>query len=398
MQDNVRSKWFWLARLALLGGLAFGTACSTTSAPDSAAPPPDAPADETPAEDESSAPAERPAACSAIDDELRTKLERNAKKDAFDTVLVWSNAECPPAFLTAGPSKLDEHRLFRIGSITKTYVSVLALGLAAEGRLSLDDRVDRWLPDIPAAVAGVTVRQLLQHTSGLFNYTDSAALRSQRAVAPKAKYTPRELVDFAVAEPAYFAPGEGWHYTNTGYIVLGMVLEAASGMRVGEVLRERVLAPNELDETFFDGEEAVVGELATGRDAKGRNVTSKYDPSWAWTAGALVASPKDTARFVELLGQGKLLPAKQQAELTATTQSTGQGGLGYGLGVFVADKELTGAGEEGVGHGGDINGYHTWAWHFPKQKLTLFAGVNSDKGNGNAGIATALTTLFPADK
>jgi CubicO group peptidase (beta-lactamase class C family) len=175
----------------------------------------------------------------------------------------------------------------------------------------------------------------LAHSSGLFNYTDDLAFEK---TAPSTVYTPRQLVDVSLRNPVYFAPGSSWHYSNTNFILLGMVAEAAGKAKLGAL---------------------------------------------AWAAGAIVATPGDVALWIEKVGSGAFYDAAMQKELL-TTVHTDSPSVDYGLGIMVFDAAITagagaGAGAGvGIGHGGDIPGYHTQAFHFPDKRTTIVAIVDSD--------------------
>jgi D-alanyl-D-alanine carboxypeptidase len=311
----------------------------------------------------------------------------------YDAVLEMTTSDCGATFHATGPSGLDAHRLFRIGSMTKTYVAVVALGLAGEGKIALDGRLDAYLPDAPSAVGSITIRQLLQHTSGIFNYTDTEAFWTAYGENPMRRWAPSELVALALAQPPYSAPGAEWHYSNTNFVLLGMMLERVGGAPIATLIRERILVPNGLAETFLDGAEPVVGQLAPGFDEHGQNIGATYDPSLAWAAGAMVASPPDASRFVELVGQGALLPPAMQAEMTTGGVDTPEHGLQYGLGVFLLGPELSAGQGPAIGHGGDIMGFHSGGFYFPEKKMTLFGVVDSDRGTGNDVLAGAIEAL-----
>jgi D-alanyl-D-alanine carboxypeptidase len=318
---------------------------------------------------------------------------------SYDVVMETITPDCGETFHTAGPSHLGADRLVRIGSMTKTFVSVVTLQLAAEAKINLDARLDTYLPNTNAAFAPATIRQLLQHTSGIASYTDQQAFWDQFKADPKKSLTPEELLAFAAAGTPTGAPGAGWAYSNTNYILLGQVVEAVAQHPIASEIRTRILTPNQLTQIFFDGEEPLTGELAPGLDENGKDIGTSYSLSWAWSAGAIVATPHDLARFIELLGTGKLLSAEMQTQLTTGVAIPNAQGLTYGLGVFLADGSITGGMGNGIGHGGDIMGYHSWGMYFPDKQTTIAGTVDSDKGNGNdilvAGI-TALTAPPPA--
>ena len=145
--------------------------------------------------------------------------------------------------------------------------------------------------------------------------------------------------------------------------------------------------------TFFAGEEPVVGTLAKGRDTAGTDVTNYADPSYAWAAGAMVATPGDVALWIEQLGAGSFYDAATQALVTTPAAMSSQNGGSYGLGIEMLDASITGIGPA-FGHGGDIAGYHTQAFYFPEKKTTIVAIVDSDADNPNNVSLVALSVLF----
>src|SRR4051794_4989930 len=143
---------------------------------------------------------------------------------------------------------------FRVGSVTKTFVATVVLQLAGEGKLSLDDSVEHWLPGEVPNGAAITVRQLLTMTSGIFDYLndgDDAVLRRELA-NPNVRWTAPQLVAIATAHPPRFAPGTSWSYSNTGYIVLGQIAEKAAGVSISDSLRDRIFTPAGLRATSFE--------------------------------------------------------------------------------------------------------------------------------------------------
>ena len=148
---------------------------------------------------------------------------------------------------------------FRAASITKSFVATVVLELAAEGKLSLDDNIEHWLPSLVPNGATITLRELLNHTSGLFNYSEGAEWVETVLADPKRIWVPKELIALSAAHTPYFTAGTDWHYANTNYVLLGLVIEAATGRSVGDELRDRIFQPLGLGETSFP----------TGVDASG---------------------------------------------------------------------------------------------------------------------------------
>jgi D-alanyl-D-alanine carboxypeptidase len=236
---------------------------------------------------------------------------------------------------------------FRIGSMTKAYISTVVLQLAGERRLSLDDTVERWLPGVLPGGDAITVRHLLNHTSGLYDYIDGE-FYVQLLRDPLRTWRPLELVQRAVAQPPLFAPGTSWSYSNTNYILLGLIVAAVDKApaplqtaRPALEIYRRIVAPLGLRHTSFP----LTDPDIRGRHAHGYAIdlppelglpaildTTRTNPSWAWTAGAIVSTLDDVADFHRALFGGRLLAPDQQRDLE-TTVAAGPG-ADYGLGVL----------------------------------------------------------------
>jgi D-alanyl-D-alanine carboxypeptidase len=335
-----------------------------------------------------------PDPCEAQASEFQALLDQGREEaGARGAVLAITTASCGLWSGASGESTdsrpMDPAMVLRMGSVTKTFVASTVLQLSEEGKLALDDLLaDHW-PAFPAA-EGVTLRQLLNHTSGIFNYTDDDEFQTKVIAEPLTLWTPEELVALAAANPPYFAPGAGWHYSNTNYLLLGLVIEAVTGSSVAVEIRARFLDELPLAATSFDGEEAIVGDLAHGYASNGADVTTKFDPSMAWAAGAMVASAGDLSTWARNLYGGSVLePASVEAMLTGV--NTDQPGLDYGLGAFVMAPSI--ALDTAYGHGGDIFGYHTHMFYLPNQDVAFAAIVNDDGASPNAISVNVLEAL-----
>jgi D-alanyl-D-alanine carboxypeptidase len=249
---------------------------------------------------------------------------------------------------------------YRVGSLTKPFVATVVLQLVAEGRLSLQDTVERWLPGVLPYGDQVTIRQLLNHTSGVPDYVVEPIVRLY--TDPRARFrawTPRELVALVADQPPVFPPGTAWSYSNTDYVLAGMIVEAATGHRLGQELARRIFRPLGLRDTFFPVNRPTIPRpyargysLPLGQEQGPLLDFTVYNPSLAWAAGALVSNLGDLQRFFRALLRGRLLPPRLLAAMT-TPVPTGQPGLGYGLGLIVID---TPAGRL-IGHDGAIPGF-----------------------------------------
>ncbi|UUU33915.1 beta-lactamase family protein [Streptomyces sp. CA-210063] len=295
------------------------------------------------------------------------------------------------------------HDRYRVGSITKTFVSTVLLQLEAEGKLSLDDKVDTWLPGLVRGNGHdgreVTLRQLLNHTSGISNYTDDEEFgrtyflkdgffKHRFDTAP-----PEHLVAVAMKHKPDFAPGTDWNYSNTNYVLAGMVIEKATGNPYGDEIRARVIEPLGLRSTLVPGTYPKVpkpssrayGKLAETTTGPTYDVT-ELNPSLAYSAGEMISDSGDLNRFYSALLKGKLLPPKQLAEMKTTIKVDEIPGAGYGLGLI--ERKLS-CGITVWGHGGGIHGSTSEAVTTSDGGHSLAFNFNSDWTGDSEAIVEA---------
>jgi D-alanyl-D-alanine carboxypeptidase len=274
---------------------------------------------------------------------------------------------------------------FRIGSVTKSFVAVVVLQLVGERRLSLGDTVERWLPGLVPNGENITVRQLLDHTSGLYDYTED-----KRLVGPYLRgdfghvWSPKALVGLATDHKPLFAPGKRWSYSNTNYILLGLVVRAVTGKPVTDELRRRIIARLGLHDTSLDAQARIAGSHAHGYSLVGRpspTDVSRVSPTWAWTAGAITSTADDVLRFYRALFRGRLLQPRL-LHLMEVTVDTGHD-VRYGLGLFRTRLPC------GVvwGHNGNFPGYLAYAFNSRDGRRQLVVLVNEDSLPGLADAA-----------
>lgn len=254
---------------------------------------------------------------------------------------------------------------FRIASATKMFTATVVLQLVAEGRVGLDEPVETYLPGLVRGDGidgrNITVRQLLQHTSGLPEYLDVDFMEIRHTYVEN-----RDLLDRALAKPTLFAPGTDWRYSNTNYIVAGLVVQQVTGRPVGEEITKRVIEPAGLRHTYWPnvGEQTIRGKHPRGyytpsepRPGEERIDFTELEPSWAGAAGQLVATPADVNRFLAALVDGTLLAPAQLAEMRKTVTAPGfPPNWSYGLGLVRIELSC---GAVAWGHGGDIDGYES---------------------------------------
>ena len=267
------------------------------------------------------------------------------------------------------PVPLDGY--FRMGSNTKTFISVVVLQLVGEGKLSLNDTVERWLPGTVAGNGNdgsrITIRNLLQHTSGLYNYTnDITALGSYEDYLAHRfdHYDPADLVALAMKHEPGFAPGTQWDYSNTNYILAGMLIERVTGRPWDTEVSARILRPLGLRQTSAPGDRpSLPAPHAKGYQqwTPGGELTDTtlFNPTVADSAGNLITTPTDLARFWQALQRGQLLKPQQMDQLHQTvladTFQDFYPGARYGLGIMYLPNRCGGY----WAHGGDVPGMST---------------------------------------
>ncbi|MEV6607542.1 serine hydrolase domain-containing protein [Kutzneria sp. NPDC051319] len=252
--------------------------------------------------------------------------------------------------------RLDADDGFRMGSNTKTMMSTLVLQLVAADRLALTDPVEKWLPGQVPDGGAITLKMLLQHTSGLFDYTNDERLLPSVLGRDPHRWTSEELLAIGVSNPPKFPPGTKWEYSNTNYAAIGAVLERVTGRTLADLVRDRIARPLGLSHTYFADDATWFGPHVHGyepdaahmpqevppefRDLAGPRRDGHVDvsgssPSWGGAAGAIVSNAEDWSRFYHALMGGKLLPPKQLAQMRDTVPvfPDQPDGPGYGLGI-----------------------------------------------------------------
>ncbi len=291
--------------------------------------------------------------------------------------------------------------VFRIGSVTKQFTAAAILKLQEEGRLSIDDRLAKYLPAFPGA-DGITIRQLLQHTSGLSNYPDPADTT--------VKILPRstdEMVAYLGARPkgSDFAPGSSWSYSNAGYFLLGAIVEKVEGEKLAAVLKRRFFVPLGMTQTALDDESEIVPGRAHGYDGDGPGKFKNAEfisMTVPRGAGAMRSTASDLARWNAALFGGKVLkPATFTAMIAPGTLANGQGtgpvilkqygtASDYGFGLETSIVE----GHRKVDHGGGIDGFSASLAEFPQDRVTVVVLSNTiGKGVGAGEIARRIERI-----
>jgi D-alanyl-D-alanine carboxypeptidase len=306
---------------------------------------------------------------------------------------------------TAGTPMKPTDRLL-LGSVGKTYASAVALQLVQEGKIGLDDPISRWFgrepwfPRLPNAPR-VTVRHLMTHTSGLVRYELNPKFTADLTANPDKVWTGEDRLAYLFDAAPPFAPGEGWEYSDTNYIVLGMIIERAGGAPYYEQLRTRILAPLGLQDTVPADSRTVPGLVQGyagtgnpfgGADAMITNGRFAVNPQFEWTGGGLAVTAQDLAKWAKLLYEGRVLdPSMMKALLEGVPSRLGPE-TKYGLGVIIRPTA------HGVtyGHSGYMPGYQTEVMYFPELKAAIAVQVNSSVQRSTGRPLRAFVTELAA--
>ena len=270
------------------------------------------------------------------------------------------------------------HTLWRIGSITKQFTATAIMMLVQENRLRLDEPIRTYLDGIPAAWSHITVRDLLTHTSGLPNSTELADW-DRLAMFPA---TPAEVIKACSRDPLEFGPGERWEYCNTGYYLLGRIIEKVSGQTYGSFLQQRILDPLGMSSTRLDDAGAIIPDRASGYDWHGgcQHNADYLDMSWLDSAGAILSSAEDMVKWDAAIDSGRLLsPDGFEQMWKPTALRTGEF-YEYGLGWFLHYD----ASGRWISHDGRIGGFTAYFMRHPRQHLTVIVLCNQDNARPRA--------------
>jgi D-alanyl-D-alanine carboxypeptidase len=292
---------------------------------------------------------------------------------------------------------------FSVGSVSKTFLAALVLQLADEGRLSLDDPVLRWLPTA-AVPADATIRELLDHTSGLYDFFSNPAIDTALLANRRQAWTPARALGYMRAP--YCAAGTCWHYSNSNYVLLGQVVQQVTGNPVATELRRRFFAPLRLVRTFVQGAEPARGTVATSYEVLGSGssirTVSQGDGTAispftsvvtaAGSAGAIAATSRDLAVWARRLYGGAVLRPAALAAMLDVSHSVGAGSaLPYGLGV----EEVSLGGRLTEGHNGRLIGAGATTRYLPDSGFSIAVVTNQDRVSPDVFAAALLAIAFP---
>lgn len=273
---------------------------------------------------------------------------------------------------------------FRLGSVTKQFTAASILLLEERGKLKVDDPVKMYLPDTPAAWDKITIYHLLTHTSGIPNFTEFGDYLPTQVVAT----TPEKIVARFRDKPLDFQPGENWKYSNSGYVLLGYLIEKVSGKSYSQFIEENIFNPLNMHDSGYDSNAAIIPHRATGYiDDKGFKNSRFVDMTVPFSAGGLYSTTEDLVRWQQGLYGGKLLSAASLKKMTTPSKSN------YAMGIAV----ITENGRTRFEHGGAIDGFNTNLVYYPDEKLTVVVLANLN-GTAPAMMSPQLASVTHGDK
>lgn len=305
---------------------------------------------------------------------------------------------------TAAKKPMTPNDLLLQGSVGKTYVSAVALQLVHEGRIGLDDKVEKylgkeaWFARLPNG-RDITVRMIMTHTSGLVRYEFKEQFTADLTKNPDKVWKPEELVAYILDSPPPFAAGKGWQYSDTNYIVLGMIIERVTKSTYYQELKKRILEPLSLRHTVPSDSRTIPG-LAQGyagpnnpfggTDAMIVNGKFAINPQFEWCGGGIASTSEDLARWAKLLYEGRAFDRSLLPEMLNGVPARLGPEAKYGLGVIIRPTPL------GIsyGHSGFFPGYVTEMMYFPESRIAIAVQVNSSVSRVTSKPLTGFITDF----
>lgn len=280
---------------------------------------------------------------------------------------------------------IDEDTCFRVGSVTKPFTALLIMMLVSEGKIDLNASLKDYLPEFHTAGHTVTVHHLLTHTSGIASYTNAPDFFTHKSLFPT---TPEEALVEIAAVPFEFKPGTAYNYNNSGYHLLGMIIERVSGKSYADFLRERILNPCEMHSTLHPDDDSVIPRMASGyRTVDDTLLPAHYlHISRAFAAGALITTVNDLLRWSAKLWAGEVVPLDtlHQMGTSAVLENGEETGYGYGWGSVSYE------GRNIMGHSGGIPGFSAQYVHFLDDDLTVIVLANIESSIDTVKLVTTI--------
>jgi CubicO group peptidase (beta-lactamase class C family) len=259
------------------------------------------------------------------------------------------------------------HTKFRIASLGKQFTAACILLLQERGRLNVHDAISRYLPGLPTAWQAITVHQLLTHTSGIPNYTSSPEFAKIRRTGA----TPQQMIELVTDKPLDFTPGTNWSYSNTGYILQGMIIQKISGQSYADFLKTNIFDPLGMSESGYDTASSIIKERASGYDIVDEHLANAdfIDMSIPFSAGGIYSTVEDMYRWNEALAEnGKLLSRDSLKQMFTEYPEAVHEGQHYGYGVVISRLKF---GKLLYYHGGGVEGFSSSIQRYPDERVCV---------------------------
>jgi CubicO group peptidase (beta-lactamase class C family) len=332
------------------------------------------------------------ASATAVAAELEAYIDAAVRHDAFAGSILVARDGVPLLSKGYGKASIElqvpnrPETVFRIASLTKQFTAMAIMQLQEQGRLQVGDPVCKYLDDCPAAWHQITLRHLLTHTSGIPN---ASSLPDWDEDLGRKHYRRRDFVRLFRDLPLEFAPGAKFKYSNSGYFLLGLVIERASGKSYGDFLHDNIFAPLAMTHTLFDDNRNVVPGRATGYYSRGTQFISApvIDPTTTFAAGGITSTTADLLRWDQALYTDKLVSRRALDEMFTANQG------GYGYGWQVGEK----FGRRKLDHSGSYDGFSAYLLRFPDDRVTVIVLSNSDRASAGRTGSNLAAILFGAE-
>lgn len=283
-------------------------------------------------------------------------------------------------------TKLEPNHVFRLGSITKQFTGAAIMMLHEQEKLSVTDNIKKYVPDFPTEGHDITIAQLLTHTSGLANYTDSGETMTTRI---QEQISLDDLVAHFYDEKMHFAPGDAMRYSNTGYVLLGKIIEVASGLSYAEYIDQNIFQKLGMKNSYYGGRQIIKNRaLGYTQGPSGIENAAFIDMSWPHAAGSLLGNVEDLNTWFRSLKDGRVITLDGYQKMISpyVLNDGNESSYGYGLNVYKVNKY------DAIGHSGGIPGFGTNAFYIPEKDLFVAVFNNTDRGNPGL-LALKLTAI-----
>lgn len=342
-----------------------------------------------------------------VEDQLQDVLDKGIAK--YDVNGVSATVIFPDGEIWNGVSgishdtvPIEPAMLFAIGSVTKNFVAALTLSLAEEGMLSLDDSLSMWLPDYPHVDGAITIRQLLNHTSGLYMFWDNQQIWDDLMAERSRYFTPEEVLGYL--QKPDFEAGEGWRYSNTNYLLLAMIINEATESNLSTALKQRLYQPLGLSEFYLSQEEPIPAHQAhvygDNWDGPIRDVTflpRTSHESITYGSGGIFTTSENLARWSHALFEGDVLEEQSMDEMLDFVEFSPVSNMSaYGLGVQEFRDSIS-FGERAIGHAGGNIGTTTYMVYLPEHHVSIAVMINAFPNDGAEAITKGLIEVVLKD-